>query len=1136
MGRSVSASRLYRRLAARRATATLAVLVGLLLAIGSAAAQEPRAPAPKPSGASGEKAGPTPPAGVNPGAVVPGEIPPDVYYLKGKDGSLHAVLGFSIEDFEALYKLKKRLDLQEQTPRYNIERVQIVGEARGERVELTVELDIRLSESLTLDQWVRIPLRLGSAVLREPPRHAGSGDAILHFEDDREGYSCWLRGDPAEPHRLTLKMLAPLSTAGGETRLRLSTPRGAMSQLKLTVPLDRATARVIDGGELDECGPSGSGKTMISVLGVGGEMTLAWRAAAGPVAIAPAVLEATGALLARIDGRSVNTEARITVRSFGGPFDSFRLRLPPEAELVGPPQTGVSVTPLDADVAPDASAGKIVEVKLDRKTSGSVEIRLVTERPYNVTASGESLELAGFEVQGAVRQWGHIAVQVVGNWQIVWGPRHSVRQVDDLPESLRRDDLMAGFEYFVQPCSLTARMAPQKTRVSVDPEHVLYVGAERTQLRSKFKYKVRGAKIRALDIEAPGWKIDDVGPANLVNADAIASNADGTLSVPLAQPTSGDFEITLEGRHDIAKDAKAISLDIPRPIAEAMGQAIVVVLPDDNVELTPQKEALVGLAAQSLKPSMRLPDRQQDPFVYRCESSAPARFVSEFQVHAKTVAIEAVSQADVGEHEIQVEERLIYQTAYEPIDKLTLRMPPSIVFEKLQVTLDGARLTPSLAPNDAEAERRFSIIRVPLPTPRIGRFETQVSYSILQEKLLPATSVPISIPLVVPADGRLTYNQLMVAAQPGLTLSLRKGDWNVDPQPRFPATQPGQMTLTSRDASTEAPLAVTQKERQAPGSTVIDRGWIQTWLGDGLRQERVVFRFRANAPVARLQLPPGATSLEARLDNQPLLPEVDRDGAIGVRLPGAGQPREHLLELKYHFARKDWGAHAQFTAAQFGPDVWVRRLYWQVILPPRELLLFSPSAYTREFFWTWDRFGFRRQPTLEQPELEAWTGASPDWMGTSVGDLRLASANRYLFSRMGPQADLDVWTARWSRLVFGASLVTLLAGLGMIYYPAARRPAIWFVVAVALVAGGLIEPETTLLVAQAAALGVALAGLALWLAGRVRRQPAPAPPMPRTGSSVMDRAYGQLGPRSGRSGQVSTATVPLVAAAPESKS
>jgi hypothetical protein len=89
---------------------------------------------------------------------------------------------------------------------------------------------------------------------------------------------------------------------------------------------------------------------------------------------------------------------------------------------------------------------------------------------------------------------------------------------------------------------------------------------------------------------------------------------------------------------------------------------------------------------------------------------------------------------------------------------------------------------------------------------------------------------------------------------------------------------------------------------------------------------------------------------------------------------------------------------------------------------------------------------------------------------------------------------------------------------------------------VALVAGGLIEPETTLLVAQAEALGVALAGLALWLAGRVRRQPAPAPPMPRTGSSVMDRAYGQLGLRSGRSGQVSTATVPLVATAPESKS
>ncbi len=93
---------------------------------------------------------------------------------------------------------------------------------------------------------------------------------------------------------------------------------------------------------------------------------------------------------------------------------------------------------------------------------------------------------------------------------------------------------------------------------------------------------------------------------------------------------------------------------------------------------------------------MKLPERQQDPLMFRCESNT-ARFVADFRVHAKSVSVEAVGQADFGEQEIQVEQRLIYQIAYEPIEKLTLRMPRSIPVDKLQITLDGARLTATRA-------------------------------------------------------------------------------------------------------------------------------------------------------------------------------------------------------------------------------------------------------------------------------------------------------------------------------------------------------------------------------------------------------------------------------------------------------
>ncbi len=1064
---------------------------------------------------------------------LPGEVKPELFLLKDKEGNLQAVPGFTYEDFKNLYNLKNRLDQQEQKPRYNLDRIDITGTSVGERAELSITLTIVLRDP----QWVRVPLRLGGVVLREPARYEGQGNHLVHFEDDHEGYVCWLRGDPGQTHQLTLQVLAPLSHVGGETRLKLSVPRATVAQLKLTVPIERAVARVTDGGELLDPGSATKGKTVLTVLGIGGEFTLAWRAPAAAMAAVPTVLEAMGALLARVDGRSINTEARITVRSFGGQFDTFRVRLPPEAELVGAAQAGVTIAPIAAEPRKknEGAAGKVVEVKLDRKTAGPIELRLVTERPYNVAEAGESLELAGFEVLGAVRQWGHIAVEVVGNWQVVWGPRNSVRQVDDLPEILRRDDLTAGFEYFVQPCSLTTRVVPQKTRVSVDPEYVLLVGAQRAQLRAKLKYKVRGAKVRVLDVELPGWVVDDVGPANLVNTDAALPAEEASLSIPLAQPTSGDFELTLDAHREIAKDADRVDLDIPRPVVEAAGQALVVVVPADNVELNPLNEALVGLVPQSLKPQMKLPERQQDPLLFRCETN-PAHFVAGFRVHAKSITVEAVGQADLGEQEIQVDERLIYHIGYEPVDKLTLHMPRSILNDKLQVTLDGSRLATTVQPDESEAEGAPSLVRVALPAPRIGRCELRVSYSLPQERLLPATSVPVALPLVmpVPADARLTYNQLVIGARSGLTVTLRKGVWSVEAQPRYPAVQPGELVLTSRQPAYEAPLAVTLKERQSEGSTIVERGWIQTWLGEELRQERAVYRFTTSAPVLQVGLPAGVvlSDLKMRIDNKLVVAEVDRDNQLAVRLPATLVPREHLLQMDYRFAPRDRGSRVEITAAQFKPGVWVRRLYWQLILPQQEHLLFSTGDYTREFNWTWDHFGYRRQPTFEQPELEAWIGATP-------GDLPPAASNRYLFSSLGPQVDLNIWTVRRSGLVFGASLALLLAGFVVIYVPVVRHPVALFGVAVVLLAGSLIEPEAALLFSQAAALGLCLALVAAVLARRVSRRLTPPVTIIRSPSSILDRSLTQSMPRAGKSvAQPSTATAPMAmqVASPEPKS
>ena len=137
----------------------------------------------------------------------------------------------------------------------------------------------------------------------------------------------------------------------------------------------------------------------------------------------------------------------------------------------------------------------MVEVQFAKRTVGPVEVRLSTKRAGDTAARGDNwLELAGFEFPEAARQWGTIAVSVAGDWQVLWGASRGVRQIDQLPEALRRKDVTAGFEYFAQPSSLMARLVPRKTRIGVEPEYVVLVDSDQVRLEARLRYTVRGAQ------------------------------------------------------------------------------------------------------------------------------------------------------------------------------------------------------------------------------------------------------------------------------------------------------------------------------------------------------------------------------------------------------------------------------------------------------------------------------------------------------------------------------------------------------------------------------------------------------------------------------------------------------------------
>lgn len=1049
---------------------TVALLLCGFLWANSLLAQEPAAPAapilPEQTGPRGDEGGVQ-------------ALEPDTFLLPDKEGNLQTVLRFPFEDFIEAIKLRNQIDGPEKQPRYSLQHLDVTGNAGGDHAQLRIELTILTRTS----GWVRVPLGLSQIVLREPAKHVGTGEHFLHFDQQQEGYVSWIRSEPGETHQLVLETLVPLVKLGSETALQLGAPRATTSQFQIDVSLPKALGRLVDSTQPLTTEYT-SNVTRFAGMGLGGEFELAWRSSERPMAKVPTALESYGVILARLDGRSVRSEARLTVRSFGGEFEQFRVRLPPGAELITGSQPGYTLAPVDASPGSTGRSNeRLVDVKLDRKTVGPVEVRLVTEQSRELAGADPSVELAGFEVLNAIRQWGHLAVEVTGDWQVVWGTKHNIRQVEELPDTLRRNDLVAGFEYFSQPCSLPARVIPRTTRVRVEPEFVVSVGAQQATLEARLKYSVRGAKVFSFDVLMPGWELDTVTPNNIVDSDSIVIGDLGVVSIPLLQPATGQIELVLKARRDLGENPAEIAL--PLPIADATSQtpSTVIVQPEDNVQLAPLAEKLVGLAPMQVAPRIKLPVRQQMPLFYRGESD-PATFAATMEVHPQAVSSAVTSTVYLEQHTGQVDQTFSYQVAYEPVDKLTLAVPRSLAVEELQVMFEGQALVPAAVSSEAAGgatSPEVVPVRVSLPQPRIGNFELLVSYPLANSEIQPQQSVALLVPLVMPLDGRLEKNAALVQPALGMRVSHRPGTWDESEIQQAVAAQ-RELHLAAAVRTGELPLAVQLEEQLSPGSTVIYRAWLQTWLTSTDRQDRAVFRFSSNEEQLKLTLPEGIdpAGIEVVLDEALVPVELSRENTLAIPL-SATNNRRRQLELRYNFhGRQDVLGSVALAAPQMEGGMLLENVYWQLILPRNEHLIRLPENMIPEFQWGWHDFYWGRHPLRSQSQLELWSGAA-------AGAQPPPTTNQYLFSSLQVPQGLELQTASRATIVLLCSGVVLIAGLIFLYVPALRQPGVIFAGAVVLLALGLIYPEPMLLAAQAAVLGlimVLIAGLLKRLATR----------------------------------------------------
>lgn len=899
----------------------------------------------------------------------------------------------------------------------------------------------------------------------------------------------------------------------------------------------------------------GNQGSLVTVLGLSGPVELRLTPRGGGAGSVDRPAQVVGEVIVRIDGRKAISDVTLSIAGLPARSDRVRVRLPRGAAVT-------SVRPPARSLGTAGGDGSLAEFSIERKEDGGAVLEFSCES--RVDPSGrEPLETLAYAVEGIAgwRQWGRASVVVDGDWQVDWEPVAGNRRVDP-PNRLARpdpagpggqgspDEVVSGdsfvggdptapvsraapqgfagaFAYDSQPATMPLRVRPLGSRMAVEPEYRYAVGASRIELDARLRLSVRGAPVTRFEITLPGWAIDDVGPAGLVDTARLAGE-NGTLLIPLVRPLSGNATIELRAGRAIEPDAAIVDWSLPLPRADLVGPAAVTIVPQTNIELVPDAERTTGLVRQVVAQPTGRP-AEPGTLAYRMEGSE-ARFQATRRFLDRRLDAAASVRAVIGVDDTVVEEVIRLDVAYQPLEIVQLSVPRSILETgTLELRHNGLLLSvleepvaaAADAPNEAplEAADPIATVRTVLPVPLLGSGELRVRYVLPTPAVPPDSTVAGELPLVVPLGARLARQSLAIEPQAGLSVDVRGDQWKRDLLIQGAAVT---RSWTAVRLQSMVPLAIATEGTTGLGETVIEAAWMSTLVLPDRVEDRFRYRIASASPVLTLTLPPVTAAADGTreprdsggdpaaagerlgivVDGRTTTATLQSGGRLSVELSPGARSTPHVVEIERVRPRPGLMQPLVLEPPRFAPGTVERRFFWEVRLESDDHLVHAPAAWNSQQAWRWTSVGPVWEPLVSQAALWRWLSGS----AAVEPDSLTPKERRSVYSGIGHPGRAGIMLMPTWLLVLTCSGPILAVVLSLQYARALRRPGVWFSLAGLGIAAAAAMPDQIPLIVMASLPGLLLGAVAAGLRPIVEE-----PARSSGGLSPADRAV--VGPR-----------------------
>lgn len=819
-------------------------------------------------------------------------------------------------------------------------------------------------------------------------------------------------------------------------------------------------------------------------LGQVEHLRLTWREP--PVAGGPTVTSAAGTIDVAVDDRAqMTTTATLTLQVEAGRTSSWRLLLPPGAEVKPSPEAEPLVAGIDSADQPFAV---LKTLRLKEATSASLTVTVRV--PPKALPKGSRLPVGPFVVPGATRQTGTILVRSTArDAQLLLLPA-----TETTPRQLGADEqkqatFVRGFKYdrVPQPEKPKAATGPGSfSLLDVEAEtvrgvvearlsHVLRLPRPGQEPRlweatTTVKGRVVQPGVELLAIQLPAGAEYVAGPTpppRPILADPAVDPATNVLQLRLERDGPKEFTFAFKVRYkDVPTEpTREATLVLPRPLDGALADefAVQAVVADD-LELVAADKPNPALEVTQTSP------QEQSWLPAPTAGRVPDRVVLAWRPFRPEVQATATADVKLAGREANVRYELRLRLPRQAQGLLALRLPDGLAQPPRVVS--GGKL---VRDDDPDARTR----QVQLDGPRDQDAVVVLDYAVA----LPddGTRPPFAVPLPTPEAATTLRTVARIWSEPGVRPAATDKAWVEQPLHEVPGER-RLPALVLRADGLDVPLTLRFATGQGRGGplrggppVVARRALVRVLVQEGqphlyhasyLLQQVAGRTVEVELPAPLVALDGVRFSLDGvQLDAEPLddAGEPSDAGRVArLRLPAEAQTRPTLLDVTYQLTPRGTSPLATTLTPPVLRGEPGRVVSRWAITVPAGWVAFAPEEGlgTRR---TWQRRGalLVSRPAESLADLEAWLAGGD----AAPRDGDPAFANPALVCWRAGVPALVVWHAPQPYWLLACSLVVLAVGLGFVFW--------WRGV---LADGG--SPYPLLLALVAAALAPAL--LSLW--------------------------------------------------------